>query len=668
MTKETTEWDTLASALDELTSELDKLVASILAPPPTLLGSEWANEYLVLAKEAAAEPGPYRWERAAFQREMLDVACDSEHQEVVMMLPARVGKTTVLLAASGFFAHQEPSPSMFIGPTSGYVRNFTKNSLEPMFRASETLRALLIWDTKDANNTLTLKRFKTGGYIYLAGAESPSQIRGQTIRLALADEIEVFPENPGEEGSPIQEIRLRTSTFQHRRKIIYSSTPLIKHHSRIEELYEASDKRQYYVPCPECSHMQVLDWDGLIYKDMDSPHYSCKSCGYLIHERYKNKMVAAGEWRKGNPDSDTAGFHTTALISPFASWVELVREWKDAQKNNFLLQKFLNTRLAQTYDVAGSHLTQHDLNARLERYEAEVPAGVGVLTAGVDVQTDRIEIGVYGWSIKDEAFLIDYRVITGDTSATQVWSDLANFFIKTSYKTKHGVPLKVKVVAIDSGYLAQRVYQWTAQFSSQQKTTKAYSIKGRDNYPKVVDDIPKRSKRYKAPFRFVGTNHTKDYLVAGILQNDTPGPGYLHIPVTLPRVPGMSLQEERFLQIDYLEQMTAERQVFNPKTRRRAWHLPDGKRNEALDTFVYAFAAFRLLGAAFMDALERRIEVLKEPPVGGIVEEEQQTVIEIKDNRKAKESEAQKPKVVRRGKIRYHKPMNRASFSSIFKI
>lgn len=660
-----TDWETPQDALVELREALNLVVFRIMAPTPKMKGSEWANKYLVLPTENAAEPGPYRWQRAAFQKEMLDVACDSEHQEVVLMLPARVGKTTVLLAASGFFAHQEPSPCMFLGPTSGYVKSFTKNSLEPMFRASSTLRDLLVWDTRDSGNTLTLKKFRSGGFIYLAGAESPSQIRGQTIRLGLADEIEVYPENPGDEGSPIQEIRLRTSTFQHRRKLVYSSTPLIKHHSAIEKLFLESDQRLFHIQCPECGHEQAPEWEHIIYKDLKAPHLSCQGCGYLIPEKSKRKMVENGRWIAQNPGAKIAGFRTTSIVSPFASWEEMVKEWKDAQKSTFLLQKFLNTRLAKTFDIAGTHLSEHDLSARIERYAAEVPKGVGVLTSGVDVQRDRIEVAVYGWGAKDECWLIDYRILVGDTSQAAIWNDLANLFIASSYKTIHGVPLRVKVVAIDSGYQAQKVYQWTSQFSKKQKVTKAFSIKGRDEYPKVVDEIPRKSKRYKAPFRFIGTNHSKDYLIAGILNNADPGPGYLHIPVALPDVPGVEAAGERFLQVDYLEQMTSERQVFNPKTGKRSWTLPEGKRNEALDTFVYAYAAFRLLGAQFAETLARRVEALKEKNAeGDHVEQEIQVAEDIAEIKE--EVPPKSRRVVKRGAVTYHRPMAGGLFSQIF--
>ncbi|WP_281181178.1 phage terminase large subunit family protein [Candidatus Arsenophonus triatominarum] len=44
--------------------------------------------------------------------------------------------------------------------------------------------------------------------------------------------------------------------------IVLGSTPTVKHVSRIEKVYNESDQRHYWVPCPHCGEFQILEWGG----------------------------------------------------------------------------------------------------------------------------------------------------------------------------------------------------------------------------------------------------------------------------------------------------------------------------------------------------------------------------------------------------------------------
>jgi phage terminase large subunit GpA-like protein len=54
-----------------------------------------------------------------------------------------------------------------------------------------------------------------------------------------------------------------------------------------------------------------------------------------------------------------------------------------------------------------------------------VPEQGPFLTAGVDIQKDRIEVGVGGGlGRRNESWSVDYRVIEGDTARAEVWAKL----------------------------------------------------------------------------------------------------------------------------------------------------------------------------------------------------------------------------------------------------
>jgi phage terminase large subunit GpA-like protein len=64
-------------------------------------------------------------------------------------------------------------------------------------------------------------------------------------------------------------------------------------------------------------------------------------------------------------------------------------------------------------------------------YERREECRIGIVpepglfpTAGVDVQKDRIELGVVAWGRGKESWSVDYRVIEGDTARPDVWTKL----------------------------------------------------------------------------------------------------------------------------------------------------------------------------------------------------------------------------------------------------
>ena len=503
---------------------------------------------------------------------------------------------------------------------------WSKASLTPLLYDTKVLRELFNWSNNHPDNSKRIKKFR-GGSISLVGSNSPSGLRGKTIRIVLADETDVFAESTGQEGDPLALAEIRATTFQHRKKIILASTPGLKDFSIIEGEFEKSDKRYYHVPCPECNHHQPLQWKvadnqyGLHFADdPENPVYVCQGCGYGIPESKKTRMLAQGKW-VATADSEVAGFHLNALYSPFQKWSELVAEWKKTKNNKRKLQVFVNTRLAQTWDDSTERTSTNQLAQRVESYNAPVPTyeedicnGVGVLTGGVDVQQNRIEMMVLGSGDSDELWIVDYAIFEGDTSQDHVWNQLQDFILHAKYSLKNGVTIRLKSVCVDSGFATDRVYRFVAHMSSIQKKTLVFAIKGVQTHSRVIDDLPLQSKKYAQSFRRIGTDMTKDHL-SGIMANSVAGPNCLHIPIAFPMPVGekaLATGEQRWVSREFLDQLTSERpMVVNKNNRRtRQWVLPSGKRNEAWDCLIYSYAAMRVLGLAFLNNLGNRAKEL----------------------------------------------------------
>lgn len=561
-------------------------VASRLAPPPVLTVSEWADRFRQLSREASAEPGQWRTDRAPYQKGMMDAVSDPAIETVVIMTSSQVGKTELELNTIGFFGHQDPAPVMAILPTIGEAEQWSKTRLAPMIRDTPVLRALFADpSSRNSGNTLLVKEYP-GGHITIVGANAPSGLAAKPIRVVLGDEIDRFPASAGTEGDPITLAKRRTTTFWNR-KLVWVSTPTLKGASRIEEAFLEGDQRRYYVPCPDCQTMQVLTWKGLRWEEgqPDSAAYLCPHCGVLIPESRKGRMLAAGEWRAGATPAvpRTASFHIHALYSPWARWADLVQEWLDCQGNVTRLQVFVNTILGETWEERTGGLDHETLRGRRETYAAEVPAGVGVLTMGVDVQADRLEYVIRGWGAGEESWLVAHGLAAGDPTikfgqAGSPW-DVLEAERTRPRRREDGATLTPLVTMVDSGHNAGEVYDYTGPRARWRVyATKGYSLPGKP----IVGRRPTRNNKGRVPLWMIGTDAAKDTLY-GRLKLATPGPLYMHIP--------------DWTDDAWFEQVTAEvperKQVAGGRWV-RVYTLPRGARNEALDCEVLCLAALRV--------------------------------------------------------------------------
>ena len=84
-----------------------------------------------------------------------------------------------------------------------------------------------------------------------------------------------------------------------------------------------------------------------------------------------------------------------------------------------------NTILGETWVESGEAPDWQRLYDRRERWPAgTVPAGGLFLTAGADIQKDRIEVDVWAWGRGLESWLIDHIVIEGGPERAEPWAAL----------------------------------------------------------------------------------------------------------------------------------------------------------------------------------------------------------------------------------------------------
>lgn len=512
-------------------------------------------------------------------RAIMDSVSDPNIETVVIMTSSQVGKTEALLNVIGFHMHQDPAPILLIMPTLDIGEAFSKDRLAPMVRDTPVLRELVSDPkTRDSGNTLLHKTFP-GGHITIAGANSPASLASRPIRIVLCDEVDRYKLSAGTEGDPVNLARKRATTFWNR-KFIMVSTPGIKGLSRIEREWEISDQCYGFVPCEDCGEYQKLVWSNVRWDagEPSTAHYVCSVCGSVWDDPKRWRSLQHIVYRPTARFRGVKGFHINEVYSPWVKLSEMVQNFLDAKGDSEMLKTFVNTSLGQPFEYDAEKVDGHVLMSRMEDWGDEAPDDVLVVTCGVDVQSDRLEVERVGWGVEEESWSLDYKIIYGDPSGPEIWNELESYLL-TPTRRVDGMVIPVHSACVDhGGHHAGAV----SNFVRDRLRSRVYAIKGMAGPGKSI--WPKRATKTKLNINLfvIGVDPAKDAIYSKLKVRE-PGPGYCHFPVGRDHA--------------YFDQLTAE-QIETKYVKgfsQRVYILPGGRRNEALDVRVYAYAALQSL-------------------------------------------------------------------------
>jgi phage terminase large subunit GpA-like protein len=607
-----------------------------LQPPPDLRVQEWAEQFRKLTS-AEAEPGSWRNERTPYLVQIMERLSDSDPcKTVVFMKGSQIGGTEVGLNWLGYLIDLNPGRILAAQPGLREAREFSTQRLKRLIKSTPALRGKIVdGRKKDGTNNVLMKEFP-GGSLAIVGTNAAAALRSKPIKLFFADEIDNYGEDADNEGDPVALAKVRLRNFGDSKTFIVSTPNLRVRYdegtrvsgSRVEAAFLEGDRRLYHVPCPECGTFQVLAWDRIFIpekgddgqRDLSEVAYICEGCGTHLLNESKEWMLPRGEWRPGSSadvsrvlgwdpppmerDPDQRSFHLSALYSPVGwhSWAKAVREFLKSKKDAKLLKTWANTTLGQSWDDSGTQaIPAHHLQERAEVWDL-VPSGVGLITAGADVQGNRIEVEIVGWGRKWESWSLSYTVIPGDILQDEPWEDLEAILART-WKTEDGRELKVSAAGVDCGYLQSRVLE----FTHPRWGKRIWAVKGKEGDRPIWPTRWTRSKAKGAPgqLMILGADEAK-WQIYQRLRVPEPGPGFCHFPKDRPPW--------------WYDQLTVETYRMSMKRGRRIieWENPNNARNEALDCRVYATAAALGLEALGKtpERLLRRMEVDAERPPG----------------------------------------------------
>jgi len=564
-------------------------------PPKRLTGSEWADEYGIIPS-TGTEPG--RWKSLKWQKGILDALTDPTIPVVIFPKSARVGATKLFGHVIGYHAHHDPCPISIVFPDDDMAKTWSREELGPMIDETPALKGLFSEPKqRDSRNSILHKEFPHG-LITAFGAGSFNNFRLITRRIMLGDDVSGWPAGTAE-GDQVNLMIKRTTNYWNR-KIGLASSPGEEGTCRITEWWNKSDKGRFFVPCPSCDAMQYLRFQQFRWKnnDPDTVTYECESCAERIPPSYKTRMTEhdKAEWQTTAPQTTRqryAGFHIWAAYSnaPNAQWPDIVDEFLSTKDNIEQLRVFVNTTCGELFRVDyATRVSAEGLLGRRDEslLEGEVPAEVLTLTIGVDTQDNRLECFCWGWGAGEEAWVIARSIVYGDPAVPEgqpgsPWDEVTSFR-RQRWAEHEGPGLVAPICAVDSGgHHSGAVYEYAKNHAREG----VIAIKGgnRKEQPMIGRSTSVQysfnGRSLKGGKVFTVNSNSIKTLLFGRLKNCEPGtPGSFHFPGWI---------DDEFARQLTVEQRKPIKQKNGPSEMR--WVCPPGKRNEATDGMVYAYAS-----------------------------------------------------------------------------
>ena len=568
--------------------------------PSAMTCADWSDNHFYLASESSNTSG--RWVTAPIQKAILNSMGNDAIEKVDFFKPTRFGGTKMDVAALFYHIQHKRRNACFYQPTKADSDEFVKSEIQPSIRDCPVVHDLMI-DPSETNsyNTLSYKAFR-GCNTYYKGGHSPSSYERMTLDLVILDELDLFNADVGRKGNPttLSWGRVRNSLFK---KQIQTSKPTLAGFSLIEKSAKAAaDLLDYYVPCPDCGEMTTIEWGG---PDVDygfkwepeKPEtvlHHCKECGSGWSNSHLHEVSKSGEWRgeKGYSTADGIDwfkngtpceaprhicFRTWSGYSTFVTWQQVVEEWQDAQGDINKIQSFMNNVVAKVWDIKHKGTITHEIIDGMVPH-SDLSAVVAV-TAGVDIQDDRIEVQYAGFDQDNNIYVLGYDIIHGDMDSNEPYLDMGQRVIDARFRCGD-TSMRVAVACIDTqGHHTKTVHEFL-RFNRSNKSIRFVGVNGNGMADYEISDKPSANKDVAgSEFYNVGTNVLKYKIYSGIRNYDRERGGF-------------RIAEGANLPKQYAKQITAEKmQVRRLKGVDKIVFTNDSqRRNEALDTLVYCLA------------------------------------------------------------------------------
>ena len=286
------------------------------------------------------------------------------------------------------------------------------------------------------------------------------------------------------------------------------------------------------------------------------------------------------------------GFHIPAMLSSFLSWEELITEHHEAKRmaeehDLSKLKTFVTGRWAEPWTVPSIEIKEHELLARREEYDGELPLAAKMIIGGIDTQDSSLEFLVCAIGDRHEYWMLERGSILGDLESDfdAMYGEVEQRLFNRVWTTLDGKTMRLAVATQDSaGHHSDSVYRACKRYRRKLLAYRGVpSTAGRGLYKK------NRLDEHGIAMLSASTDFGKDMLFQR-LSNITPGAGYIHFPVEDDWHKGFGDA--------FFEELTSEKKEIEWRDGRRMvrWKKRTGKaHNESLDLAVMILILYEAL-------------------------------------------------------------------------
>jgi len=440
--------------LTDLQRDLLEFRRGLYRPTPRQTVVQWAEANLKLTARQTEHPGPYSTSVRPYVREPLECWKDSGVVEMTLCWGSQTSKTTTLMAGLAWLIDNEPSPALWLMPTEGLARSFSKSRWMPML---EDCPAMVAHFPSDKDKLTHLEQHFDRSTLTFVGSNSPANLASRPVRVLVADEVDKFAQASDREADALDLAEQRLKAFSSS-KLFLTSTPTTTE-GRIWQRFLRGDQRRYYLPCPNCKALIRLEWKQVKWdesakledgkwdfgKVRGSARYECQLCKGAINDSQKVASLRHGQWIPENKGSlpGVRSYHLSSLYSPDrkCTWGHLAVQFLEAQESLIGLQGFINGNLSEPWENQAAPRQREELIVAGTEGVAE--KAIKFLTVDCQASSPHFWFVVRAWNEDGSSRAID-------AGPLDTWHDVRE------KQGQHGVQ-DVHVI-IDSGYDAPSVY------------------------------------------------------------------------------------------------------------------------------------------------------------------------------------------------------------------
>jgi phage terminase large subunit GpA-like protein len=430
-------------------------------PHPRQSVSEWAEANLSFSSRFTSSPGPFRVRSYPYMREWLDAFHPASGvRSMALLCGAQVAKSTAIQVGMAYRLCRAPAPALWVLDTQTNAQSFSESRWQVMIDDNELLRAELPANKdKFKNLDQAFRRM----HLWFVGSNSPGNLAGRSISLLCLDEVDKYKTKTKQEAAAVQLAVQRTASFP-MALIVQTSTPTTQEGS-IWKAWLEGDQRRFWVPCPHCAKMTLLNWPMMKWDEdarldqhawdlkrvRETARLECPHCAGHLTDAIKTKMLREGVWRAENLGAlpGHRSYHLSALYSVRRSFGALAVKFLQDKQSLMGLQDFVNSILAEPWEDAmtteSRPLTvgEYTLRAPVEENTARLMA--------VDVQQDCFYFVCRAFAKDGSSKLMDEGRLT-------TWADLEFKVTELGLDTQRNIGgMMAKLVVVDSGFRTDEV-------------------------------------------------------------------------------------------------------------------------------------------------------------------------------------------------------------------